>query len=227
VNTRTSPSGPGRPVGATPVGARDDNRGRKKKGLLWGALALLALLAISLLLTQCGDDDRAAGTDASGATSSTSAGADPSDAPPESSSSSADSSASGDGGAAGAAGSITVGDRSVLDLAAGADAASALAGLEGQDATAAAVQVLAVPADEGFWVGSSESERVWVQLTGEAGESPYQVEEGDSVDFTGVVVGHGEGFASEVGVDEAAGAGQLTEQGSHIEVAKGDVQLSE
>ena len=52
------------------------------------------------------------------------------------------------------------------------------------------------------------------------------MKEGDTVDFQGAVVTHDETFASEVGVDEAAGAAQLVEQGAHLEVAKGDVQLS-
>ena len=33
-------------------------------------------------------------------------------------------------------------------------------------------------------------------------------------------------FAQSVGVDEAAGAAQLTEQGSHLEVAKSAVKLT-
>jgi hypothetical protein len=65
-----------------------------------------------------------------------------------------------------------------------------------------------------------------LQLTGEAGESPYQVTEGDVVDFEGTVVTHDPSFAASVGVDEAAGASRLTEQGSHLEVAKSAVALT-
>ena len=104
----------------------------------------------------------------------------------------------------------------MLALTAGADAAAALGGLDGQSVTGVAVRVLSVPADEGFWVGSSDQDRVCVQLTGEAGESPYQVGEGDIVDFRGTVVRHGDDFAASVGVDEAAGAARLTEQGAHL-----------
>ncbi len=59
------------------------------------------------------------------------------------------------------------------------------------------------------------------------GESPYQVQEGDILDFEGTVAAHDEAFAGEVGVDEANGAAQLTEQRHHLEVATAAVQLSE
>jgi hypothetical protein len=76
-----------------------------------------------------------------------------------------------------------------------------------------------VPANEGFWVGTGETDRVWVQLTG-ADESGYVVTAGDRVVFTGTVVGHDAGFAGQVGVDPAEGADQLTKQAAHVEVAK-------
>ena len=225
MSTPVPPSGPGRPAGATPIGARSDDR-RKKKGLLWGALAALALLAIALLLSQCGGNDPAGGTDAAGDAASGSRSADASESTGTTPSASESPDGAGADGAAGSAGTIDVGGQSLLDQVAQGGAAAALAGVEGQEATATGAQVLSVPADEGFWVGSSETDRVWVQLTGEAGESPYQVQEGDAVDFTGTVTAHGEGFADEVGVDDAEGAAQLTEQAAHIEVAKSEVQLS-
>ena len=116
--------------------------------------------------------------------------------------------------------------RSVLELAAAPDAAGALSGVTGQPVTATGVRVLSVPADEGFWIGTSDTQRVWVQLTGEAGESPYQVQEGDLVDFEGTVVAHDAGFAPQVGVDDAEGAAQLSQQAQHLEVAKSSVRLA-
>jgi hypothetical protein len=107
----------------------------------------------------------------------------------------------------------------VLPLAAGSDAATALGGLTGQPVTATGGRVLAVPADEGFWLGTSETERVWVQLTGEAGESPYQVQEGDLVDLEGTVEAHDAAFPAE-------GAQQLADQAAHLTVAKSAVRLS-
>ena len=79
---------------------------------------------------------------------------------------------------------------------------------------------------EGFWLGTSETERVWVQLTGEAGESPYQVQEGDLVDFEGTVEAHDAAFAEQAGVDDAEGAQQLADQAAHLTVAKSAVRLS-
>ena len=67
---------------------------------------------------------------------------------------------------------------------------------------------------------------MWVQLTGQAGESPYQVQEGDLVDREGTVVEHDAAFPGEVGVDDAEGAQQLAGQGAHLEVAKSAVRLS-
>jgi len=96
----------------------------------------------------------------------------------------------------------------------------------GQQAQARGVSVLSVPADEGFWVGTSQTDRVWVQLVGKGGESPYQVKAGDKVDFTAKIVGHTSSFAAQVGVDAAEGAAQLTAEKTHIEVDKGEVKLT-
>ena len=44
-----------------------------------------------------------------------------------------------------------------------------------------------VPADEGFWVTADGGDRVWVQIE-TTGESPFVVEPGTRVSFTGTVV---------------------------------------
>jgi hypothetical protein len=217
-------SGPAVPHGATPVGG-DDRGGGRKRALLLGALLLAILVVAALLLSQCGSDDSGDASAAAGSTSSSSAGSSSS----ESSAGATGTSGAPSSGAAAPAGSgqiVTADGQSVLDLVAQPDAATALGGLSGQAVTGTAAQVLSVPADEGFWVGTSDQQRVWVQLTGEAGESPYQVTEGDTVDFEGTVVAHDQSFAGSVGVDEANGATQLTSQGSHLEVAKSAVRLS-
>ena len=211
---------PTRPPGATPVGGGNRGNGRKR-GLLLGALLLAVLVVAALLLSQCGSDDPEGGSASSQSSGSAS--------DTGSASSSAGSSASRSTGATGAgtAGPIVGADGTDVLAAAGQpDAATALGGLVGQQVTATGAQVLFVPADEGFWVGTSDQQRVWVQLTGEAGESPYQVAEGDTVDFEGAVVAHDGTFPATVGVDEASGAAQLTEQGAHLEVAKSAVRLS-
>jgi hypothetical protein len=90
--------------------------------------------------------------------------------------------------------------------------------------TGRTVLVPSVPSDEGFWVGPSEAERVWVQLIG-TGESGYVVRQDDRVELTGRIVEHDPGFAGRVGVDPTEGADQLTRQAAHVEVAKFELQL--
>src|SRR5205823_4373849 len=63
----------------------------------------------------------------------------------------------------------------------------------GQDVMVCSVSVQSVPANEGFWLGRSEHERVWVQMI-TTGESALHVKAGDAVSFTGRVVPHGEDF---------------------------------
>ena len=228
--SRPPSTGPAQ-AGATPVSG--EHRNGRKKGLLFGALLVAALVALALLLSQCGGNDPSGGADEA---SRTSAGADGSGSAASGSGAgssgagatgSRSGSPAGGGGAAAGSGAIVTGDgQSVLDLVGGANAAAALGGVTGKPVTGTGVRVLSVPADEGFWVGTSDTQRVWVQLTGQAGESPYQVKEGDSVDFAGTVAPHDPAFAGQVGVDDAEGAAQLTSQGQHLEVAKSAVRLA-
>ncbi|WP_113801747.1 hypothetical protein [Blastococcus sp. TF02-8] len=180
----------------------------------------------SLLLSQCGDGGDGGDFGTSGSSAGTGSSASTSPESGSTSPSGSSTASPSDGGASGQPGTITAGDTSVLPLTAGADSAPALAQVSGRPAQGSAVQVLAVPADEGFWVGTSDTERIWVQLTG-SGESPYQVQEGDTVDFQGTVVAHSSGFAQQVGLEEAEGAAQLDAQGHHLEVDKTSVTLAD
>jgi len=221
----TAPPSPGStPPGGTPPGATSVGKPeRNRKGLLLAGIVALAVLALLLLLSRCGTDDD--GQNDAAATSSPSAG---SSSAGSSSTASASSSATGaTGAAAGAPSSVVAADGTmVLDPAAPADPTAVLGQVSGQAVTGTAVQVLSVPADEGFWIGSSDTQRVWVQLTGVQGESPYQVRQGDRVDFTGTVVAHDAGFPATVGVDDAEGAAQLAGAGQHIEVDRAALELS-
>jgi RNA polymerase sigma factor (sigma-70 family) len=96
--------------------------------------------------------------------------------------------------------------------------------LAGQQVRARGVPVLAVPADEGFWVGDGPGHRVWVQLR-TRGESAQTVRAGQRLTFTGLVVRHDTGFAGRVGVSPAEGAGELVRQGGHVEVDPGGVTI--
>ena len=187
-------------------------------------------------MSQCSGSDPEAGSDPAAQTSRTSqsagasSGSASASASPSSGSAAPSSSAASGGSAAGGAATsgavVTADGQSVLALAAVPHAATALAGLAGRPVTATGTRVLSVPADEGFWLGTSETERVWVQLTGEAGESPYQVQEGDLVDLEGMVVEHDAAFPEETGVGDAEGAQQLADQAAHLEVATSAVRLS-
>ena len=221
--------------GASAVGEKKPDR-RRILALIAGAIVLLVLLA--LLLSRCGGGNDATGAASSSTAAMTSTGQTSSipstSAPSTTAASSAPAAttaatptaAGGDGSAAGTPGAVlTDSGQSMLDLASGADPAAALAAVTGQGARATGVQVLTVPADEGFWVGTSDTARTWVQLTG-SGESSYQVTAGDTVDFTGTVTANPAGYAQTVGLTDADGAAQLTTQGQHIEVAKDAVTLS-
>jgi hypothetical protein len=214
---------------APPRGATSSEQSRRRTPWwLWLLLGLLALAVLLFGLSQCSPS---AGTDpgASGGAAPTGA-ADPGAAAPGSAgdpSGSAGAPAAGGAGAAGAAaggaGVLTAGGTSLLPLGTVAGPDGSLTGLTGQPAAASGATVVSVPADEGFWVGSSETDRVWVQLTG-TGESGYVVTQGDRVEFTGTVVAHDPGFAGQIGVDPAEGAEQLTAQGAHLEVPKSELR---
>lgn len=102
--------------------------------------------------------------------------------------------------------------------------AGALAGLAGRLVQARGVRVLAVPADEGFWVGDGPGHRVWVQLR-TRGESAEAIRPGQRLSFTAVVVRHDRGFVRRVGLSDAEGAPELTRQAAHVEVDADDVTI--
>lgn len=204
---------------------------RRRRWLLPLIIALALVVLLLLLLSQCSTSSTAGdGSSPSDSPSSASSTASPSTstsaASPAASGSSAASSAGASagaggagGGAAGAAGAgslTTAGGAAVLPLAEAGNADGGLASVSGQQVTATAVTVQSVPADEGFWVGTSESDRAWVQLSGD-GESSFSVQPGQAVSFTATVVPNVPDFATSAGVDEAEGAAQLTAQGQHLQ----------
>jgi len=230
MSSPTPPSPGGTPAGATPPGATSvgaPTRDRKRLLGLIGA-AVVALLLLLLLLSRCGNDDDGQSSAAAGSSATNSSSASTASSSARSSSTaSASASSSATAGAAGQPSSIVAANgTAVLDPAAPADPTAVLGQVSGQTVTGTAVQVLSVPADEGFWVGSSDTQRVWVQLTGVQGESPYQVRQGDRVDFTGTVVAHDAGFPATVGVDDAEGAAQLAAMGQHVEADRAALKLS-
>jgi hypothetical protein len=207
------------PAAAVPVAGQPARR----KWLLPLLLGLLALIALIALLSRCGNDDPktpAAGTSASPSTAATTAAA------------TASPSATATAGPTGAAtdgqtGAVTSGGDNLLGATGGGTGtAASLRAHDGEQAVGRAVQVQSVPADEGFWVGTSAQDRLWVQLTGTRGESDYKVKEGDTIDFTGTVTPAAKGFATEAGLTAAEGANQLTSQGYYVAAPASSVKLS-
>lgn len=88
----------------------------------------------------------------------------------------------------------------------------------GQPAVGHAVLVQSVVSDEGFWVGSSAADRVFIHLgaasrSGQA-ESPFQVRAGQHIDLTGTVQRLGE---QAFGVTTAEGLAQLRTEAAFVE----------
>lgn len=119
---------------------------------------------------------------------------------------------------------LTAEGTSLLPLAA-ATSDAGLVEFVGQSAVARGVRVLSVTADEGFWVGTSGTERVWVQLTG-AGESPYTVRPGDRAYFLGTLVSQSAGYARTACAGDPASVELLTAQGAHVEVPQDHLTLN-
>ena len=189
-------------IGARSVGG---DRRTPLRWVPWLALALLALLALLafLIIRNAGDAGDKPGLDftndrVGGAT---------------------ESGASSSGGQ----GTLTAADRSLLPVS----AAGSLSSLSGQAVTGKGVVVESVVADEGFWVGSSASDRIFVSLLpqarGSGGESPFQVQRGQQVELVGKLRPVPTNLAG-LGVDDAEGAAQLRSQGQYIEATS--VRLS-
>jgi hypothetical protein len=171
----------------------DTDRHRRKAPLGWLptalVLALLALLGLVALAAATAGPDEPA-------TGTTATGSD--------------------AGSGGSRGRLTVGSTDVLQ---DAGTLSRVGSLAGQRATGSAVLVQSVVSDEGFWVGASSAERVFVFLTESArgtGESPFQVRAGQRVDLTGSLDRLPSGGASALGVTDAEGSTQLESQGAYV-----------
>ncbi|MDT7573321.1 MAG: hypothetical protein QOE05_3495 [Actinomycetota bacterium] len=199
--SRRAPLEPGAPgfIGATShdtlrVPARSTERRRRRAPLGWLPWAALAALLGLLLLVVLA-------ATLVGSDDSTSSSSAPQSAPAR-------------------AGSLTAGGG---DLLAGGDSLGRLPDLNGASVVGRDVLVQSVVADEGFWVGRSAADRVFVYLTPQArqaeGESPFQVRAGQRVDLAGTVGLLGPNGAQRLGVADVEGARQLTAQKGYV-VAK-------
>lgn len=190
------------------TGARrlDDGRDNKtKKGGLWWLWALLALLLIGLLLfflLRGGDDD-----DTAANATPTPQVATPTPTP-------AETPAAATGGAAGP-GSLAAAGTELLSAA-----DSDIEGQVGEQATGTDVTVQEIVEGQGFWVGSSETDRRYVELGGDVGEDEQpsgdeQLAVGDKVDLEGEVRPAPQDPAQTLNLDDA-GAELLSSQGAYV-----------
>lgn len=215
--------GTGRTDDGGTIGSRSlTGRRRAPLGWLpWAALALLAVVGLLafLVIRNVADAGDKAGVDVTndrqgGATET--GRPNPGDrAAPTSPGAGAPTGSSGE--------TLMAGGQALLPLA----AQGRLGALSGQAVTAKGVVVESVVSDEGFWLGPSATERVFVallpQARGTAGESPFQVREGQRVELAGKLRPVPSNVAS-LGVEESEGAAQLRSQGEYIEATS--VRLS-
>ena len=203
--TTTSPSapvssGPGERPHLPPVAtSTTTERRRRKAPLAWLPWALLGLLVLTLLgaallAKAAGGSDSAARTPAQSGEAASSAQADGSNA------------------------ALSAGGQDMLALRGGP-----IGSLDGQRASGTA-KVEYVVADEGFWVGTSAADRVFVFLTPQArqsaGESGFTVEAGQRVSLEGTVKPSSAEFAQAAGVADGEGSRQLVQQGGYVEATE-------
>ncbi len=123
-------------------------------------------------------------------------------------------------------GTITAAGATLLPLTLAAHPGTALSAYTGKTVTATSVVVQSSPAANGFWIGPSVKQRIWVQLLQPGLVHPHPVRKGDHVSFTGTLVPTSTGFAHDAGVTAAEGATQLTAQKAHIQITKSAISFS-
>ena len=119
----------------------------------------------------------------------------------------------------GEAGTLTAGSSYLLPLSRSTGRDGSLAAYRGLVAQAQRMQVLSIARPDGFWIGTSEVSRVFVQATD--GALP-PIRPGDRVSFTGNMVPNPPGFAESV----PEGTDLLKAQTQHLEVYGGGVTIA-
>lgn len=235
------------PGGAHPLVPNEDRRKKRPWWLLLlAAIIVLAILALALRSCSGSNTKDAVGSAAGSATSpgtggssetasATASGTDSASAAATSPSTVSTDHASGTPGNSSSAAAPGTGDanggtltsNSTALLPAPAEANTDLATYVGQQAVAKGVLVLSAPANNGFWIGTSTEDEVWVQLLLPGLVSPHPVRKGDHVSFPGMVVANSANFAQEADVTAADGAARLTAQKAHLQVAKTAIRFTD
>jgi hypothetical protein len=176
---------------------------RKRGGWLWWLLGLLALLLLGALLLGLldGGDDK----------SNEAAQSTPS----------ADATARPQAGAGSADGSLTARNESLLPVPAGG-----LAAYETAQAAGRQVTVQSVVKDEGFWVGTSEQDRVYVEYGGDVGADEnegFEPAVGDKVNLNGEMRPAPENPGRTLRLSDRD-ARQVSEQGAYVNAENVEIQ---
>lgn len=197
-----------------PARSNHEEDRRRGGGVPWWVWLLgLAAIGLVLFMVFAGGDAMDGDADSTGTTSegtdSTGTGAGETDTRD----------ADADGTATG--GTATDGTLSAagMNLLSASSSGGDLAQYEGESVEGRAVPVESVVSDEGFWVGNSTEERLFVFLDLED-ESGPDVDAGDMVDLSGTVTATPDGFAESLGVTDEEGALQMEQQGNYIEATQ-------
>lgn len=203
------------PAQALFIAKRTDSRGQASAGILT-AVAVIGLIVLLVISIRSYDSDSGAGTGGTSATTDQTGSGSRSERSPDAGGATATTGAAGATAAPGAGSALTAGSRSLLPV----PPREELASLTGNEVVGRGAPVQAVVADEGFWVGTSATDRIFVFLTpaarGTAGESPFTVQPGQRADLTGTLRALS-GEPNSLGVDDAEGASTLRSQGHYVE----------
>jgi hypothetical protein len=96
----------------------------------------------------------------------------------------------------------------------------------GQTVVAHRVLVQSAPVDKGFWVGTSASNRIYVELVGHGLVYPHPIRAGDRVNFVGQMIANTQCFLNSTGLTPADGAGLLAAHRAHIAIPMSGVSFA-
>jgi hypothetical protein len=116
------------------------------------------------------------------------------------------------------AGTLLAGDTPILPIP-----ADGLAPYVGRTVRADGAPVHSVVADEGFWVGTSDVDRVYVLYQTGGFESPPDINPGQRVSFIGALQPATGDLAPQFRLTEAEGLGLLRTQGYYVDTASVDI----
>ena len=162
---------------------------------------ILPLVLMLLLLGGCGGSGDSGGSgDATTQASTDGSGSD-----------------TGGGTAAGGPGSLISAGQDVFAQLLGGP--GALEGVRDMEVVGTSVVVDEVVNEKGFWIGTSEADRIFLEVEGAGAPA---VKAGDKVSFTGVMEQNLD--AETYGLSEDGGAQQFRDQGLHVQVQAGDLK---